>query len=157
MLSIAPSNPQKCTPNLLPTALQHNGPLPQTRRYWTQRTDPDTKTQHAYFRGRHLHGMSVPLPENYTGAVLHVTDKVEIERQNNSEEAEEEGEEKFEVKVAEQIGEFENVVVWEHGDVVAEGDAFVRGLREMAGFAEAVHRDDDDEEEKDGVGDKKTT
>lgn len=45
-----------------------------------------------------------------------------------------------EVRIAEQIGEFDEVVVWGHGGVVDEGsDVFVRGVREWVGFAEAMH------------------
>ena len=52
-----------------------------------------------------------------------------------------------EVKIAEQIGSFDEVVVWGHGGTVDEGsDMFVRGLREWVGFAESMHID---EEEKD--------
>ena len=54
-----------------------------------------------------------------------------------------------EVKIAEQLGEFDEIVVWGHGGVVDEGsDLFVRGVREWVGFAEAMHCDDDDEEEE---------
>lgn len=52
-----------------------------------------------------------------------------------------------EVKIAEQIGEFEEIVVWGHGGVVdEEGDMYVRGLREWVGFAEAMHCDEDGDE-----------
>ncbi len=50
------------------------------------------------------------------------------------------------VKIAEQIGEFEEVVVWGHGGVVDEGDAFVRGMREWVGFAECLHCDGEEGE-----------
>lgn len=53
-----------------------------------------------------------------------------------------------EVKIAEQIGEFDEVVVWGHGGAVDEGsDMFVRGVREWVGFAESMHCDVEDEEE----------
>lgn len=52
-----------------------------------------------------------------------------------------------EVKIAEQIGEFDEVVVWGHGGTVDEGsDMFVRGVREWVGFAESMHCDEEGEE-----------
>jgi ribonuclease H2 subunit C len=54
-----------------------------------------------------------------------------------------------EVMMAEQVGEFDEVVVWGHGGTVdGESDMFVRGVREWVGFAESMHCD---EEEGDGV------
>jgi len=61
-----------------------------------------------------------------------------------------------EVKIAEQIGHFDSIVVWGHGGVVEEqGDEFVRGVTEWVGFAEGMHCDDDDEpkgHDKSGTG-----
>jgi ribonuclease H2 subunit C len=52
-----------------------------------------------------------------------------------------------EIKIAEQIGEFDEVVVWGHGGTVDEGsDMFVRGVREWVGFAESMHCDEEGEE-----------
>ncbi|KAF1830986.1 ribonuclease H1 small subunit, partial [Decorospora gaudefroyi] len=149
MLSVRPTSPEKCTPNLLPARINHNGPINSTHRYWKPETD-STGKQHAYFRGRHLHGTVLAVPENYTGAVLHVTDKqvpqVRSQAQADGEE-EEDGEDSLpvEVMVAEQVGVFEEVVVWGHGGEVDGGqDLFVRGVREWVGFAESMHVDDDD-------------
>jgi ribonuclease H2 subunit C len=53
----------------------------------------------------------------------------------------------MDVKVAEKLGEFEEMVVWGHGESVDEGrDAFVRGVREWVNFAEAMHGDGDEED-----------
>lgn len=50
-----------------------------------------------------------------------------------------------EVKIAEQVGDFEAIVVWGHGGQVDEGsDMFVRGMTEWVGFAESMHCDDED-------------
>jgi ribonuclease H2 subunit C len=55
-----------------------------------------------------------------------------------------------EVKIAEQIGEFDQVIVWGHGGEVDEGsDAFIRGMNEWVGFAESMHVHED-EDEQDG-------
>lgn len=62
---------------------------------------------------------------------------------------EDEEEEKTDVKLAEKVGEFDEVVVWGHGGEVEGGqDMFVRGLKEWVGFAEAMHAGEEEEEEK---------
>lgn len=160
MLSIQPSKPQKCTPNVLPARINHNGPIPSTTQYWKPSTD-SKGTQHAYFRGRHLYGTALPLPENYTGAILTVTDKqlpqAKSQPQSHGDDEMEDVDEgndqdesiPVEVKIAEQVGEFDEVVVWGHGGEVDGGqDMFVRGLKEWVGFAESMHVDEDEEEEQ---------
>jgi len=172
MLSIQPSvsrptskpSPQKVTPNLLPMRIAHNGPINATARFFTptptnsNNASATTTTSHAHFRGRHLHGTTIALPEGYTGAVLHITEKqlprtqahqhrqtVQNGRSDGSEEDEEEEQEgvddtEAETAIAEQVGEFDEIVVWGHGGVVDEGgDMYVRGLREWVGFAESMH------------------
>jgi ribonuclease H2 subunit C len=55
-----------------------------------------------------------------------------------------------EVKIAEQVGEFDEIVVWQHGTTIdEERDGFVRGMREWVGWAEAMHVDEDEDETKD--------
>ena len=111
--------------------------------------------RHAYFRGRHLHGTTLPLPQNYTGAILHVTDKQLPQTQTQQQPADEDDEDAeveesmpVEVKIAEQVGEFDEVIIWGHGgEVDGSGDALVRGMNEWVGFAESMHVD---EEEEDG-------
>lgn len=174
MLVIHPTNPQKCTPNLLPARINHNGSVNDTQRYWKPETDEkgtslssiapgisrltlSAGTRHAYFRGRHLHGTALPLPDNYTGTVLHVTDKqlpqsparaqqpreVDDDEQGADDDEEMEG---VQVIIAEQIGEFDEVVVWEHGGPVDEAqDGFVRGIMEWIGWAESMHVDEEEE------------
>ena len=120
------------------------------------RPDAHLGKRHAYFRGRHLHGTTLPLPQNYTGAILHVTDKqlpqTRTQQQQPADEDDEDAEVEesmpVEVKIAEQVGEFDEVMIWGHGgEVDGSGDAFVRGMNEWVGFAESMHGD---EEEKDG-------
>tara|TARA_R110002003_G_scaffold12_2_gene806 strand:- start:4105 stop:4512 length:408 start_codon:yes stop_codon:yes gene_type:complete len=120
-------------------------------------------TQHAYFRGRHLHGTTLPLPSGYTGAVVHVTEKTAPRTQartheqtqardqalhdDDGDDAEHEDTEIEEVKIAEQIGTFDAVVVWDHGGRVdAERDMYIRGMREWIGFAESMHVEDDEDD-----------
>lgn len=60
-----------------------------------------------------------------------------------------EEQETVEVKIADQIGEFQDVVIWGHGGPVDEGQSmFIRGVREWVGFADAMHGDHDEEEEE---------
>ncbi|KAF2659159.1 ribonuclease H1 small subunit, partial [Lophiostoma macrostomum CBS 122681] len=149
---------QTCTPNLLPAHIHHNGRIPSTSQYWMPETDESGKP-HAYFRGRHLHGTVLRLPENYTGAVMRVTDKdvpKDARRENDSGGDEEEDEDEdgemdddVEIKIAQKVAEFEEMIVWGHGGVVDESeDVYARGIREWIGFAEAMHREDGDGDEE---------
>jgi ribonuclease H2 subunit C len=117
-------------------------------------------TQHVHFRGRHLYGTDLSLPEKYTGAVLNITDKLAPQStsrpsthidpaQDDGSGDEEMGEDTpEEVKIAEQLGEFDSIIVWGHGgEVDAESDMYVRGVKEWVGFAESMHCDSEDEEE----------
>jgi ribonuclease H2 subunit C len=174
MLAIHPTHSQKCTPNLLPVRINHNGPVNDTERYWKPETDEkgtshtttlpsvdsltlSAGTRHAYFRGRHLHGTVLPLPENYTGAVLHVTDRQVPQAQSKAQqprddddegEDEDEDMEVVQTAIAEQVGEFDEVIVWGHGGQVDEAqDGLVRGVREWIGWAESMHVDDEEKED----------
>ena len=157
MLSIQPSKTQqKCTPNLLPARINHNGPINNTSQYWKPDTDSEG-TKHAYFRGRHLHGTAVPLPSNYTGAILNNTERdLPESAHDKSSMEEEEGDDndaKVEVKIAEQIGVFDEMMVWKHGAVVDEKtDIYVRGVGEWIGFAEAMHCEEDSQKDEDKKG-----
>ncbi|KAF1948897.1 ribonuclease H1 small subunit [Byssothecium circinans] len=164
MLSIQPptSKPQKSTPNLLPARINHNGPINSTERFFRPTKD-DKGTSHVYLRGRHLHGTTVALPSTHTGAVVHITDNLLPQSQTQShihpqdqadgEEREDEDEDlREEVKVVEVLGEFDEVVVWGHAETVdEEKDAFVRGMREWVGFAEAMHGQEEEGEKGEGV------
>ena len=48
-------------------------------------------------------------------------------------------EEEEQVKVVEEIGTFDEIIVWGHEQVPAGDDLFVRGMEEWIGFAEAMH------------------
>lgn len=52
-----------------------------------------------------------------------------------------------EVKVAQQVGCFEEIVLWGHGGVVGEGDRFRRGVEEWVGWAEMIHKEEEEGEE----------
>ncbi|KAJ4351569.1 uncharacterized protein N0V89_006912 [Didymosphaeria variabile] len=153
MIAIRSTNAKKCTPNLLPARLNHNGPVNDTNHYWKPETD-QKGTPHAYFRGRHLHGTPLALPSTHTGAILQVTDEnlPQPRPQAIDEEDGEDEQETAEVKIAERIGDFDEVVVWGHGgEVEGEQDMFIRGVKEWMGFAEAMHGEEEDGEGKDGM------
>ncbi|KAJ4301591.1 hypothetical protein N0V90_003684 [Kalmusia sp. IMI 367209] len=149
MLAIQSTNAKKCTPNLLPARLNHNGPVNDTDRHWKPETD-ETGHSHAYLRGRHLHGAPLALPLNYTGAVVHITDKnlpqpqKPPQNQELDEDDEDDEQETAEIKIAEKVGEFNEVIVWNHGgEVDMEQDIFVKGVREWVAFAESMHGDEE--------------
>ncbi|EON60841.1 hypothetical protein W97_00051 [Coniosporium apollinis CBS 100218] len=135
-----------CTPNVLPCRINHNGPVDASERYWQPKTDDDGKTT-AYFRGRKLRGRAVKIPDGYRGTVLNTTDKLlpqaQIPREPSSsapEEDEEDDEQPAEVKVAEEVASFDEIVVWGH-DVLPDGtdDPYTRGVAEWIAFAETLH------------------
>lgn len=112
-----------------------------------------TGNYHAYLRGRHLHGTSQPLPQGYTGAVLSVTDK-QLQQSRPKPQAiedDEDGgenaveEQDVEVYIAEQVGEFDEFIVWGHGGQVdGAQDGYVRGMKEWITFSESMHVDDEE-------------
>ena len=89
-----------------------------TTRTATQST-PDTKDSSAC-NGRHLPESSV-----------------------EDEEGDEENEAEL-TKVLEEIGTFDEMIVWGHEQVPEDDDTFVRGVEEWIGFAEAMHSFEDD-------------
>lgn len=95
----------------------------------------------AYFRGRKLRGQEIDVAQGYRGVIVKEAGKEEIafkdiEKENM--EGEEDEEEQEEVRVLNEVGSFDKVVVWNHESMVDGDDAFVKGLREWIGFAQAV-------------------
>jgi ribonuclease H2 subunit C len=109
-----------------------------------------TKVPTAYLRGRKLLAKRLPLPANYSGHLLQKTNalvvskpKARIPRPRDEEEVEDEEEEEEElpqeVKVVEEKGRFDEILVWAHESVPAEEeDVYVKGLGEWIGWAERV-------------------
>jgi len=69
---------------------------------------------------------------NSNGMVPSVDDDKEEDEDEDEDEAEP-------VKILEEIGSFDEVMVWGHEQVPAGDDVFVRGMEEWIGFAEAMH------------------
>ena len=107
-------------------------------------------TLEAYFRGRKLKGREVKVPEGYTGAILSkaspgneagekVTKRLGRDGEEFGEEENEEGEEKEgEGEELLEVASFDKIVLWGHESLVEGDDAFVKGVEEWIGFAEAV-------------------
>ncbi|SMR58556.1 unnamed protein product [Zymoseptoria tritici ST99CH_1A5] len=119
-------------------------------------TDPATSTTKVptvYLRGRKLLAKRLPLPAGYTGHLLQKTNtilpvkpKMRVPRhrqdvEDDEEDEEEEEELPAEVKVVEEKGRFEEILVWGHESVPSEDgeDVFVRGLGEWVGWANRIH------------------
>lgn len=158
--STTSTKPNHLTPNLLPCAIHHNGPIQTSSRYWSPKpTHAESETERtAYFRGRKLQGRAVRLPEGYTGMLVKKTDDVlseekkakmptaeELRAMEEGDDMDEDGEgmglgkdEEVEVKMLEQTAEFDEMVVWGHEALPETDDVYVRGVEEWVGFAAAV-------------------
>ena len=147
---------RKVTPNLIPCSTKHSGPINAEKRYWAPSKSTNNETSTAYFRGRKLQGKSLKLLSDYQGVVLEKTDQPfqqqpkipTVEQLRRLEEGDNDEmdvveEEPVEVKVMEQIAEFDEVVVWGHEMLPEDDDIYVRGAREWIGFAEAVSSQSD--------------
>ncbi|MCJ1446206.1 MAG: hypothetical protein MMC23_006711 [Stictis urceolatum] len=156
MLSIQPKpsipscSPTKVTPHLLPCRTTHNGSVNASKFYWSpEPSSEDSNSQVAYFRGRRLLGREIRLPDTHRGVVARTTERTverkEEEGQHFGEQDDygdvgiEEEEDKAEVKILEEVGGFERVVLWGHEELPGESEEFVRGVGEWIGFAEGVH------------------
>lgn len=145
----------KCTPNVLPCRINHNGPVDASKRYWNPIQTPgkyihsqlnnfqltrrfvDEKTT-AYFRGRKLHGKKVKVPEGYRGVVLSSTDRI-LPKSASQTEDDEGAEEEPEVKVMEEQSDFDEIMIWGHEAVPEDAaDPYVKGMDEWIGLSQQV-------------------
>jgi ribonuclease H2 subunit C len=131
---------KKVTPNILPCAIKHNGPVSAAERYWNPSTEQDGTTT-AFFRGRKLRGKKVVLPEGYEGVVLQKTDKKIVAKSSMpipGAEDEAATPKEIETLAMDQHASFGEVTVWDHEAVPEGADVYVKGIEEWIGFAEAV-------------------
>ncbi|KAH7354955.1 ribonuclease H2, subunit C [Rhexocercosporidium sp. MPI-PUGE-AT-0058] len=142
----------KCTPNVLPCRINHNGAVNTSKRYWNPSAQPDGKRV-AYFRGRKLHGKTLKIPSKYRGVVVEKTERVlpkvegtAMQGDGAEGEGDEEEDAEVEVKIMEEQAGFEEIVVWGH-EVLPDGmaDPYVRGVEDWITFAESIHSFDVDE------------
>lgn len=132
------SNDRKVTPNVLPCAIRHNGPVETADRYWKPKQETDG-TRTAHLRGRKLQGKALKVPDGYEGVVLQKTDRVmRAAPQEEGDAMEGEESKPVETKIADQTATYDEIAVWGHEMVPGEDDTFVKGLEEWVGFANAV-------------------
>jgi len=96
----------------------------------------DGKTT-AYFRGRKLYARQVKVPKGYKGVVMSRTERV-LPRPAVEDREEDDEEKEIEVKVIEEAGEWDSIMVWGHEIVMDEEDPYVRGVEEWIDFSAAV-------------------
>ncbi|KAL2070482.1 hypothetical protein VTL71DRAFT_13508 [Oculimacula yallundae] len=136
----------KCTPNVLPCRINHNGAVNTSKRYWNPSVAADGKTT-SYFRGRKLHGKVLKVPSKYRGVVVEKTERVLQQPRTAPVAEEEDGEEEedVEIKIMEEQAGFEEIIVWGH-EVMPDGmaDPYVRGVEDWIAFAESIHSFDGD-------------
>ncbi|PMD62896.1 ribonuclease H1 small subunit [Hyaloscypha bicolor E] len=145
------SHKGKCTPNVLPCRINHNGPVDASRRYWNPTKTPDGKTV-AYFRGRKLHGKQMMVPKGYRGAVVSTTDRVLPKSKPAVDDDEvEEVEEEVDVKIMEEQSDFDHIMLWGHEALPDDvTDPYVRGIEEWIALSEQIHSiSDENPESKD--------
>ncbi|PQE03609.1 ribonuclease H2 subunit C protein [Rutstroemia sp. NJR-2017a BBW] len=137
------SKSKKFTPNLLPCRVNYTARIPVAKRYWDPRAVPVGKEKEeltSYFRGRKFTGRKVAVPEGYRGFVGRVGEEVlPVAEEEVGDEEEDEEEKQVETKVMEELGVFDEIVVWGHegvGDVGGEG--VVRGVEEWIEWAGKV-------------------
>ncbi|CZT45336.1 uncharacterized protein RSE6_05639 [Rhynchosporium secalis] len=143
----------KCTPNVLPCRINHNGAVNTSKRYWNPTLAPDGKST-SYFRGRKLHGKILKVPSTYRGVVVEKTERIlpKVEtvpvpgNTTAQEEDDEGGDDDVEVKIMEEQAGFEEIVVWGH-EALPDGmvDPYVRGVEDWIEFAESIHSFDKEE------------
>ena len=86
------------------------------------------------------------MPEGYQGVIVQDAgkerkpkeDKVRAMMQECEAGEEEQDEDQEELGLLEEMGSFENIVVWGHESVAGNEDPFVRGMIEWISFAEVV-------------------
>lgn len=144
MLAINSTRSDKTvTPNILPCAIKHNGPVSAAERYWNPSTEQDGTTT-SFFRGRKLRGKKLVLPEGYEGVVLQKTGKKVVAEASMPIPGAEHGAEdvsapkEIDTLVMDQHATFGEIMVWDHEAVPEGADVYVKGIQEWIGFAEAV-------------------
>ncbi|KIV99223.1 uncharacterized protein PV09_09087 [Verruconis gallopava] len=135
--------------HLLPCKINYSGPTEVERRYWEPK-QTENGGYKAYFRGRELSGNSLKVPQHYQGSVLRITNDLmprskssPVEGDVEDEDADEETEE---TKIAEELGVFDEVMVWNHDmPWSAAEDPYAKGIEEWISFASAMHTQADDD------------
>ncbi|KAK4962248.1 hypothetical protein LTR66_000740 [Elasticomyces elasticus] len=156
----------KCTPNVLPCKLHHNGPVSASERYWKPETVEEGQST-AYFRGRKLKGRRIKVPAGYEGGTGHAYNTMATDADNESigvvlqksnsvyntkpprssipqddelDDGPDNEEDSEEARVHLRSSTFQELVVWGH-EVAPEDseNPYVKGVEEWMAFAHAIH------------------
>ncbi len=95
----------------------------------------------AYFRGRKLKGREVKIPERYRGVVVKgeaLSQQEAKQRGRTADVGGEVGTFEQEMKFLEEVGEYDQLVVWGHETIAEDDDVFVKGVDEWTSFARSV-------------------
>ncbi|KAK2070573.1 hypothetical protein P8C59_005058 [Phyllachora maydis] len=132
--------PAKATPHLLPCRVHHDGAVGPTDSYWRPTQSKDGLGHTAYFRGRKLHGRTVPLPDGYTGLVAETVAAAPAADAGEAPDLERGEEPEPELGGLEVRAGFDDVVVWGH-DTAAEAATVphVRAMEEWLDLADKIH------------------
>lgn len=139
------ATPSKCTPNLVPCRVHHDGPADASGRYWNPEVNWDGTTA-TYFRGRRLNGRLLKVPEGCKGVVIKGAkfesgtkpiERLAVVHDENQEAC------GYELKISEEVGEFDNMIIWGHETMAEADDVFVKGVSEWIRFAELIHAQDE--------------
>ncbi|KAL8812700.1 MAG: hypothetical protein Q9223_000500 [Gallowayella weberi] len=127
----------------------------QPSRYWDPTTDKDGHPE-GYFRGRKLKGREVSLPVGYRGVVVkkgaegnEAQKKIEEDLRRSRME-DDDGDPEDEIRVLEEVTQFDELMVWGHEAIAESDDTFVKGVEEWVKFAGAMHAPGLDEESESG-------
>ncbi|KAI1000295.1 hypothetical protein K3495_g7901 [Podosphaera aphanis] len=133
----------KCTPNVLPCRINHNGPINLSKRYWDPIKEQDQPTT-AHFRGKKLYGKQLRVPHGYRGVVALKTEKALSAGVGAG--VEDEGV-KSEIQILQEQSEFDDIMVWGHEVLPDETtDQFVLGIDEWIPFSQQIHSYEDRQE-----------
>lgn len=87
-----------------------------------------------------MHGTEKVLPQSHTSKEQNEVDEEDMEKEGD-----------VEVKIMEQVGSFDEVLVWGHGGKVDQSqDVYARGLGEWIEWAECMHGEDEEQEQGEG-------
>ncbi|KAK8931390.1 hypothetical protein KSP39_PZI016789 [Platanthera zijinensis] len=114
--------------HLLPCVIKQNGVCPVSHYFKPRKSDivaDDLTVEEAFFRGRKLLGVTVPIPDGYRGYVL---EKKKIGKGMNLEE-----------NSWESLAEFQNLTYWNHDSLPGKNDPIMRSFHWFA-VADALNK-----------------
>ncbi|KAF3322502.1 ribonuclease H2 subunit C isoform X2 [Carex littledalei] len=119
--------------HLLPCSVKHNGPSPVSDYFKPRKTDVEVEgmnVQEAFFRGRRLHGTTVPIPDGYSGYVLEKPQVGKRKKLQNSD---------GESNCWQSRGQFGNITYWNHDNMPSSDDAVLRSFHWFP-ISDALHK-----------------